>query len=175
MLTDIGFRVSGADPRVFVAHKGEHVLILTAHVDDCIITGSSLQLIKEFKQKLHDCYTLTDLGPINWLLGIKVTQDHEAWTILLSQESYIGSILNRFNLQDAKSVDMPMIPSVSYSKRDCPADNMECACMARVPYCEAIGSLMYASVATHPDITFAVSTLSQFLDNPGEAHWEAVK
>ena len=34
---------------------------------------------------------------------------------------------------------------------------------------------MYASVATHLDITFAVSTLSQFLDNPGEAHWEAVK
>ena len=34
---------------------------------------------------------------------------------------------------------------------------------------------MYASVATRPDITFAVSTLSQFLDNPGDAHWEAVK
>ena len=34
---------------------------------------------------------------------------------------------------------------------------------------------MYMSVATRPDITFAVSTLSQFLDNPGEAHWEAVK
>ena len=34
---------------------------------------------------------------------------------------------------------------------------------------------MYASVATCPNITFAVSTLSQFLDNPGEAHWEAVK
>jgi hypothetical protein len=34
---------------------------------------------------------------------------------------------------------------------------------------------MYASVATRPDITFAVSTLSQFLDNPGDVHWEAVK
>ena len=28
---------------------------------------------------------------------------------------------------------------------------------------------------THPDITFAVSTLSQFLDNLREVHWEAVK
>ena len=46
MLTDIGFCVSSADPRVFVACKGEHVLILAAHVDNCIITGSSLQLIK---------------------------------------------------------------------------------------------------------------------------------
>jgi hypothetical protein len=30
-------------------------------------------------------------------------------------------------------------------------------------------------VRTRPDITFAVSTHSQFLDNPGEAHWDAVK
>jgi hypothetical protein len=34
---------------------------------------------------------------------------------------------------------------------------------------------MYASVATRPDITHTVSTLSCFLDNPGPAHWEAVK
>jgi hypothetical protein len=34
---------------------------------------------------------------------------------------------------------------------------------------------MYASVATCPDIRFAISTLLQFLDNPGEAHWDAVK
>ena len=67
-----------------------------------------------------------------------------------------------------------MMPSAAYSKEDCPANDTECAHMARVPYREAIGSLMYASVATRPDITFAVSTLSQFLDNPGEAHWEAV-
>ena len=34
---------------------------------------------------------------------------------------------------------------------------------------------MYASVTTRPDISFAVATLSRFLDNPGRAHWEAVK
>ena len=47
--------------------------------------------------------------------------------------------------------------------------------MKKVPYREAVGSLMYAAVATRPDITFAISTLSQFLENPGLLHWEAVK
>jgi hypothetical protein len=47
--------------------------------------------------------------------------------------------------------------------------------MAKTPYCEAIGSLIYAAIATWPDIAFAVSTLSQFLENPGITHWEAVK
>ena len=49
------------------------------------------------------------------------------------------------------------------------------ASMCRVPYQEAIGSLMYASMGTCPDISFAISTLSQFLNNPGHTHWEAVK
>lgn len=47
--------------------------------------------------------------------------------------------------------------------------------MKNAPYREAIGSLMYASVATRPDITYAVSALSRFLDNPGDVHWEAAK
>ena len=34
---------------------------------------------------------------------------------------------------------------------------------------------MWAAVATQPDIAFAVSLLSQFLENPGEIHWKAVK
>ena len=40
---------------------------------------------------------------------------------------------------------------------------------------EAIGSLMYTLVATRPNITFAILTLSQFLDNLGEVHWDTVK
>jgi hypothetical protein len=34
---------------------------------------------------------------------------------------------------------------------------------------------MYATVATRPDIAFVISTLSQFLENLGELHWDAVK
>ena len=172
---DIGFSVSGADSGVFVARKGRRILILAAHVDDWVITGSSPELIKDFKMKLNDRYTLTDLRPVQWLLGIKVTRNCKARTISLSQEGYIASILEWFSLQDAKAVDTPMLLSVSYSKQDCLANDTKCKHMARVPYWKVIGSLMYASVTTCPDITFAVSTLSQFLDNPGEAHWEAVK
>jgi hypothetical protein len=47
--------------------------------------------------------------------------------------------------------------------------------MRNTPYHEAIGSLMYASLGTRPDITFAVQTVSRFSINPGPTHWEAVK
>ena len=174
-LADLGFRVSNADPGVFHAHDGDHPTIIAVHVDDCAITGSSPELLQDYKQKINDRHSITDLGPIHWLLGIKVTRDREAHTISLSQESYIDTILNRFDLNEAKTIPTPIIPGILYSTKDAPADETEAARMAKIPYREAIGSLMYASVATRPDISFAVSTLSQFLENPGEAHWEAVK
>ena len=34
---------------------------------------------------------------------------------------------------------------------------------------------MYAVLDTHPNITFAVQTVSRFSIKPGPAHWEAVK
>jgi hypothetical protein len=116
-----------------------------------------------------------NIGPVNWLLGIKVTWDWKAQTILLSQMGYIESILAWFSLTDVKVHAMPMVPAVTYSKDNSLKNQVEVACMHKVLYWEAIGSLMYATIAMRPDITFAISILSQFLDNPGEAHWESVK
>jgi hypothetical protein len=36
-------------------------------------------------------------------------------------------------------------------------------------------SLMWAAIMTRLDIAFAISLLSQFMESPGEAHWEAIK
>ena len=174
-LADLGFSVSSADPGVFHAYVDNHRTIIAVHVDDCAITSSSGEQMQDFKKKINERHSITDLGPIHWLLGIKVTRDRNARTISLSQESYINTIVKRFNLDNAKPIPSPIIPGISYSTNDGPADETEAARMAKTPYREAIGSLMYASVATRPDISFAVSTLSQFLENPGEMHWEAVK
>jgi len=114
---------------------------------------------------------LTDLGEIHWLLGIKIMHDREACTISLTQTTYIETILDRFSLSDAKPYTMPIVPGAIYSKLDTPTDATEAAYMAKVPYCEAVSSLMYATIVTRPDITFAISTLSQFLKNPSRVHW----
>ena len=173
-LADLGFRASAANPGVFYTWINGSILVIAAHVDDCTMTGHSGKLITVYKAKLNDNFPLTDLGPINSLLGIQVTCDRAACTITLSQKSYINSILSCFSLTDAKAYHTPMVPSSSYSTCDLPSSPTNLTCMCKVPYHEAIGSLMYAAVATRPD-AFAVSTLSRFLENPGEAYWQAVK
>jgi hypothetical protein len=42
-------------------------------------------------------------------------------------------------------------------------------------YQKGIGSLMYATTSTRPDIAFPIAILSQFIHNLGQIHWEAVK
>jgi hypothetical protein len=72
-LTNLGFYTMQVDPGIFVAYDQGHILILVVHIDDCTFTGSSAELIFAYKKKINDCYVLTDLGPISWLLGIKIT------------------------------------------------------------------------------------------------------
>ena len=43
--------------------------------------------------------------------------------------------------------------------------------MSRVPYASAVGSMMYAMVCTHPDISQAVSVVSRYMANLGKDHW----
>jgi Reverse transcriptase (RNA-dependent DNA polymerase) len=148
VLTDLGFCIARADPRIFIVQIGDSILLLAVHIDDCTMTGSSAKLIAIYKAKLHKRYVLMDLGPVNWLLGIQITHNHEAQTISLSQEAYIKLILVRFELSGAKPYSMPMVPSTSYSKSDLLVSVNDAAHMQRVPYHKAIGSLIYTSVAT---------------------------
>ena len=54
---------------VFIAMIAHHILILASHIDDCTVTGSSLTLIKAFKEEIGMQFKITDLGPISWLLS----------------------------------------------------------------------------------------------------------
>ena len=47
--------------------------------------------------------------------------------------------------------------------------------MAKIPHASACGSLMYAMVATRPDITYAMGVVNRFMSNPSKKHWNAIK
>jgi hypothetical protein len=68
-------------------------------------------------------------------------------------------------------MDMGAALSDSHS----PSTHAQAEAMENVPYQRGIGSLMYAATSMCPDIAFVVSILSQFMRNPGPAHWEATK
>lgn len=174
-MEELGFTVLNADKGVFVKVIDGEIVIVAAHVDDCLVTGSKRVLIDEFKVEINKRYKITDLGECKWLLGFKITRDLANRTISLSQGAYIDTILTRFNFDDLKPCAIPIDPSQPLSRSQCPTSLADIARMKNVPYREAVGSLMYASMGTRPDITFATNTVAQFVDNPAWIHWEAVK
>ena len=42
-------------------------------------------------------------------------------------------------------------------------------------YQSAVGSLLYLSTKTRPDIAYAVGNVARFLSKPSKIHWIAVK
>jgi hypothetical protein len=68
-----------------------------------------------------------------------------------------------------------METSIHLSTSQSPTTTAEFTQMRDVPYYKAVGSLMYASLGTWPDISFAVQTVSCFSMKPGLIHWDVVK
>jgi hypothetical protein len=160
---------------VFYKSNGSQFIIVVVAVDDLTLASNSLDFLLKMKKELAKKFEFTDAGDVHWLLGIEIKRNRKLGTIALSQRSYIDMLLERFNLQDANPLSIPMEPSAKLSVDQCPTTERECNEMKNVPYREIIGSLMYAALATRPDISFVTSTLGQFMHNPGKTHWEAAK
>ena len=139
------------------------------------MAGNTKNTIHKFKDKLRTVLKIKDLGDLHWLLGIEVKHDCKLRMISFSQHAYIQKIIKKFGLQDAHPLSTPLDPHHKLSQSQSPSTTHQFDDMRNVPYREAIGSLMYTALGTCPDISFAVSFLTQFMQNPGRPHWEVLK
>jgi len=95
--------------------------------------------------------------------------------VVISQRVYAERLLKRFNMHSCLPLTTPLPYGLSLSTEDCPANASEIEEMRKVPYCEALGSLMWMQVATRPDLSYPVNLLARFAHNLEKAHWNALK
>jgi hypothetical protein len=145
------------------------------HVDDLTLFAILISLIDWVSEELSRRFEVTKLGEIRWLLGFRLVRDRKAGTTSMSQRPHFETMLVRFKLDKCKPTLTPISSTANLGKDKCPTMDEERDAMKLVPYKEAIGCLMWGSIGTRPDISFAVNFLAQFMANPGKAHWEAVK
>ncbi|GKE95263.1 hypothetical protein Tco_1580118, partial [Tanacetum coccineum] len=78
-------------------------------------------------------------------------------------------------IDNRKSVKMPLGGHFKMSLKDYLVRDCDVEWTSKVPYANAVGSLMYLMVCRRPDIAYAVSVVSRYLANLSKNHWEAVK
>ena len=165
-LLENGFEKCEEEPSVYIKGKDCKILIVVLYVDDVIFTSNDDYLIENFKSVMKEEFEMTDMGLLRYFLGIEVDQNKNG--IFISQAKYVNEVLSRFNMQDSKATITPTVMGLKISKEDSSKH------FDPSVYKSIVGSLMYLT-ATRPDIMYAVSLISRFMEKPKETHWQAAK
>lgn len=175
VLVRYGLRRSKAHPCAYVKRKGGNVLIAAIYVDDILILSNRDEEANRLKAILNKKFEVRDLGRIKQFLGFCVNQNFKDGEISVNQTKYIEATLLKFGMQDCKTASTPADPNAHLSSEVEDAIEEERDDKIQGPYKEAVGSLLYISQISRPDIAYAVNAVSSYSENPKKKHWTAVK
>ncbi|XP_031090978.1 uncharacterized protein LOC115995974 [Ipomoea triloba] len=138
---------------------------LLVYVDDILVMGSDLDLITSLLSKLSVAFKIRDLGEPGFFLGIETIKCVDG--ILLSQQRYMNDILKRAGMAECNALSTPILTSNSISF---------CTDLYENPtqYRSLAGALQYLTI-THPDLSFVVNQLCQYIHAPTTSDWEQLK
>ena len=161
---------------VYVCHSAGVMVLVAIHIDDFLSVASSKEANEEFKRQLESEWTIAK-GDADFCLGIKIERDGENCFIYISQKAMIDRIVAEFSQTDAYPVSTPMVENanlfLTHPLTDEVLTEEEKLSLAKLPYRSLIGQLLYPSLGSRPDISYAVRKLLEFLDCYRRSHWDA--
>ena len=141
------------------------------YVDDIVFAYKKDQKdeVDQVVELLQRTITIKKVGELKWFLGLHVVRNRTKQTIWLSQKAYITKICNKFTTKSTgrlptTPMDIAELPPLS--------DKEEVSDASRTLYQQKVGSLLFAAIATRPDIAFSVSKLLHFNQRPGKIYHE---
>ncbi|KAJ3563743.1 hypothetical protein NP233_g8744 [Leucocoprinus birnbaumii] len=170
---ELGYRQSLAEPTIRTRHNGEKFTITCTYMDGTMGRSSDEAEAERAKRELGEKFEAKVMKEVDHMLGIKVEAVEEG--IRISQKAYAKRMLEKFGMESCKPRSTPLPVGIALLTKDGPDTKEEKEEMKKVPYREALGSLMWLQVGTQPDLSYAVNLLSRFSTNTGKAHWEAMK
>ncbi|SOV07527.1 uncharacterized protein UDID_19208 [Ustilago sp. UG-2017a] len=166
-LRTIGFHCMSSTPCLYSRGTGDKIMIITAYVDDMLITSPSRDEVDRTKQEIMDKWETQDNGRIKEFLGIKITRDRRRRRISLGLTAYIKEMVNKWlgGANEKSWVPMLSVANVAGGER--------CEPQRAKKYQELVGQLLWVSNTARPDIAFAVGVLSRYMSIPIDSAWKA--
>ena len=166
-----GFKVTEADAGLFTLHDEEAPVYMPVYVDDLLLASKSTGAIIRVKERLGAAFDVRDLGEADYFLSMKVERDRAAGTLSITQPKLTAELIEKFGMTESNGRTTPLSPAL---RLETPKEGEELD-TTKYPYQELVGSLLYLSVCTRPDISQAVGVLARHMSNPGKEHWQAAK
>ena len=169
IIQKFGFTPIHADNCIFIKHFGKDICLLALYVDDIVIATKRKKTYVQVKEYLTSSFKITDSGPLTGILGIRISQNHAKGIIAMDQTNYVHNMLENHGMTNCKPVSTPMD---GYEGIQPARDDEHRACQK--DFQQLVGELMFLTVATRPDLAFAISKLSQFCIDPTVRHFNAL-
>jgi len=163
-LKNNGFTQLRSEPCIFAKKKGGKVVcIIGVYVDDLLITGVKHYInitIKNIKEN----FKISKCNKADYIIGINIEKENSNYSI--SQTQLINDLMQKFKITNIRKAKTPCSTITKSDKNDKQID--------KTTFKSAIGSLIYLSRCTRPDITFAVGKVARNSENPTIADWKMV-
>ncbi|GJU99144.1 ribonuclease H-like domain-containing protein [Tanacetum coccineum] len=163
--TRAGFSPSRCDSSLFIYTQGSQVAYLLIYVDDIILTASSPVLLQQIVDSLHKEFDMTDLGALNYFLGISVVRHPTG--LFLSQKKYARQLLERAHMVNCNPSRTPIDTDSKLGPDGVPVQDPTL-------YRSLAGGLQYLTF-TRPDLSYAVQQVCLYMHDPREPHFAALK
>jgi hypothetical protein len=82
------------DHNLYYLQEDGNMSIIVLHVDDLLITRDHIEIIHWLKNYLFSRFEMTELGLLNFVLGMELLSLHKA--IFMCQCAYVINILDEF-------------------------------------------------------------------------------
>lgn len=161
-----GFVQSQYDSSLFLKQASTSFIIAAIYVDDILLTGNNTAGIQSLKSHLHRIFSIKDLGKLHYFLGLEVT--HLSDGIALTQKKFTKELLRDCGITEFQKVVTPLPLHLKLHNNSSPLYNN------RTEYRCLVGKLNFRT-HTRPDLAFTVQALSQYMQNPNEAHYQALQ
>ncbi|KAF7839276.1 putative mitochondrial protein [Senna tora] len=106
--------VSDVDSSMFVKSKSKIQLLVLLYVDDMIVTGSDEAEISSMRYDLSLRFDMKNLGEVDCFLGLEVEKISQGYVV--TQCTYARTLLDRFDMREAKEKATPMEPNLKFKK-----------------------------------------------------------
>jgi hypothetical protein len=167
---DLGYKESLADPCIRTRQRGDDYTLTTTHTDDVLGVSSSAEESRRVVDEFAAKWDLKEVD-VALLLGLTVEKLADG-SISLHQTQYFQKVLEHFGYEDLPPLSTPLPPGCQISASTSPLSPKDVAFMRDKPFRPILGTIVWGSSGTRPDLAYACCALGHVQSNPGPVHWD---